>query len=58
MSETLRHKMRSAVFNAFRFGIDKRQHKASLDTTEKIYSITGHCFNRLGVVGMFERFSG
>lgn len=40
MSETLRHKMRSAVFNAFRFGIDKRQHKASLDTTEKIYSIT------------------
>lgn len=40
MSETLRHKMRSAVFNAFRFGIDKRQHKSSLDTTEKIYSIT------------------
>ena len=40
MSETLRHKMRSAVFAAFDFGIDKRQHKASLDTTEKIYSIT------------------
>ena len=40
MSETLRHKRRSAVFNAFRFGIDKRQHKSSLDTTEKIYSIT------------------
>ena len=40
MSETLRHKMRSAVFNAFRFGTDKRQHKASLDTTPKIYSMT------------------
>lgn len=40
MSETLRHKMRSAVFAAFNFGIDKRQHKASLDETEKIYSIT------------------
>ena len=39
MSETLRHKMRSAVFAAFDFGIDKRQHKASLNTTEKIYSI-------------------
>lgn len=31
MSETLRHKMRSAVFAAFDFGIDKRQHKSSLD---------------------------
>ena len=39
MSETLRHKMRSAVFNAFRFGIDKRQHKASLDTTETSHPV-------------------
>ena len=49
MSDTLRHIMRSAVFNAFSFHIDKRQHKASLDTTEKIYSRTSrdHYLDRI-----------